>query len=359
LAFLVKGPVGVALPLLIILAGRTASGREVLPALSALLQGAAAWCLVVLPWGLAFLRRVGAGTSMTTLRTEALERFFAGTSHVEPPWFYAKIVAVAFLPWLAPLILALGRTWRMRRDPAARTAVYAAAGLAAGLLFFSLSKGKVPTYILPLAPLIAILVIWELGREIEAPHERSCGPTLLAATLAATSACLGLAGAFRLEAPWRSVALSGAAVYGAGAIPAFYGAVARRPRWVYATAAAAAGAFLLVVAVVGFPSIGRTKSAAALVEGVPELTSGRPVVTVEMKVPSLVFYLDRPVEVVPLSEFEARLGREDRAIFVLAEVDLPQVPASVREGLHELGRQGKFRVFEARPTWLDEPPAQK
>jgi len=363
LAFLVKGPVGVVLPLLLVLAGRTASGRDVLPALSSLLQGVAAWCLVVLPWGLAFLSRVGAGASMTTLRTEALERFFAGTSHVEPPWYYGKIVVVAFLPWIAPLLMALGRSWRMRGDPAARTARYAAAGLVAGLLFFSLSKGKLPNYILPLAPLVAILVTWELGREIEAPHRRSFGPTLLAATVAAAGLLLGLSGALRLEAPWRGVALTGAGIYGAAAIPAFYGAVARRPRWVYASAATAAAGFLLIVAVVGFPSVGRTRSTARLVERVPELASGRPVVTVEMQAPSLVYYLDRPLEVVPMREFEARLDRADGAIFVLADVDLPDVPKAVRERIRELGRQAKFRVFEALPPpateWLDGPPEQK
>ncbi|NIM02056.1 MAG: hypothetical protein GTN89_16190, partial [Acidobacteria bacterium] len=43
LAFLIKGPVGVVLPLLMMLAGRTAAGRPVAPSLRGAMAGGAAW----------------------------------------------------------------------------------------------------------------------------------------------------------------------------------------------------------------------------------------------------------------------------------------------------------------------------
>jgi 4-amino-4-deoxy-L-arabinose transferase-like glycosyltransferase len=370
LAFLIKGPVGIVLPLLVILAGRTVLGRNLLPSLGALSQGLAAWCLVVLPWGLAFLRRVGADAVLSTVRSEALERFFAGTAHVEPAWYYGKIVLVAFLPWLAPLLVALVRAWRMRREPVARTAIYAAAGLLAGLLFFSLSKGKLPNYVLPLAPLAAILITWELGREIEAPRQRTLGPTLLAATVAAMALLLGLTGTLRLEGTWRGVALAGAAIYGVGTVASFYGAIARKPRWVYGSAALSMALLLLLVAIQGFPAVGETRSTASLIEKVAELSSGRPVVTVEMRAPSLTFYLDRSVEVIGMRDLEARIGREDAATYVFAEPDLPDLPPIAGERLREVGGQAKFRVFvagppepenapPAGPNRLDVPPGEK
>ena len=144
LAFLIKGPVGVLLPLLIMLGGRTASGREILPRLRTTAQALAGWCLIVLPWGLSFLRRVGATEVLATLRVETAERYFAGTTHVEPAWFYLPIVVVGFLPWAAPLFVALGRLVVGYRDPATRTARYAAAGLVLGLVFFSFGKSKLP-----------------------------------------------------------------------------------------------------------------------------------------------------------------------------------------------------------------------
>jgi len=231
--------------------------------------------------------------------------------------------------------------------------------LLAGLLFFSLSKGKLPNYLLPLAPLAAILITWELGREIEAPRQRSLGPTLLAATVAALALLLGLTGALRLEGDWRGVALGGAAVQGVGAVVSLYGAIVRKPRWVYGSAALSMALLLLLVAFLGFPAIGRIRSTATLIEQVPELSSGRPVVTVEMRAPSLTFYLDRPVEVIGMRDLEARIGRGDSAAYVFAEADLPDLPPVARIRLREVGGQAKYRVYVPAPNRLDAPPGQK
>ena len=68
------------------------------------------------------------------MRSEALERYFAGTSHTEPPWFYLLVLGAGFFPWQVPLLFGLGRLIRLRRDPGASTALYAAAGLVVGML---------------------------------------------------------------------------------------------------------------------------------------------------------------------------------------------------------------------------------
>jgi 4-amino-4-deoxy-L-arabinose transferase len=67
LAFLIKGPVGVALPLLVMVVGRAIAKREVVPDLRSAVIAAAAWATVVLPWGLALIRRVGGRCSSATL----------------------------------------------------------------------------------------------------------------------------------------------------------------------------------------------------------------------------------------------------------------------------------------------------
>jgi hypothetical protein len=104
-----------------------------------------------------------------------------------------------------------------------------------------------------------------------------------------------------------------------------------------------------------FPAVGRANSPAPLIEQVPELSSARPVVTVDMKVPSLTFYLDRVVEVLEMDELQARLEQEDAAVYVFAEVDMPEVPPAALERLRELGRHGKFIVFEEGGP----PPAER
>jgi 4-amino-4-deoxy-L-arabinose transferase-like glycosyltransferase len=348
LAFLVKGPVGVILPLLLLLAGRTAARRNVLPSISAVVQAVAAWAVVVLPWGLVFIRRVGLDATSRTIRSEVLERYFVGTAHPGPPWFFLAVGAVGFLPWLGPLLFGLVRAWRMRRDPVAGTAVYAAAGLLVGFVFFSLGRGKVAGYVVPLAPLAALVIVWELGRELAAPRERTLGPTLLAATLAASAVLLGVAGVPRLEGAEQTVAVVGTIGFAAAALIAVTGAVRRRPRWVYGAAAAATAAFFLACVLVLFPAIGQENSAAALIDAVPRLSAPRALVTVEVRVPSLMFYLDRPVEVIEMHQLDERLSRDDRPLFVFADVDLPSVPASAAVRLEAIGRHGKYRAFEKR-----------
>ncbi len=346
LAFLVKGPVGVLVPLLVILAGRTVTGKPLVPSATAVLRTLVAWCFVVLPWGLALLHRLGPGPLWATLQGEALERFFDGTVHVEPFWYYGKVVAVGFLPWFAPFCLAFVRTIRLRRNPAARTAVYAVAGLLAGLGFFSISQGKLPTYILPLAPLAAMLVTWELGREIEEAPRTVLGSTLLAATIGSLAILLGLAGTVQLVGEPKTVALAGAAIFAVGAVISGHGALGRRPRQAYAATAASTFCFLLVVAIRLLPAIGDDKSAAALIDAVPQLRSPRPYVTVELRVPSLTYYLDRAPEVIDMEDLGERLSVQDTAMFVLADVDLADLPAECKARMREIGRHGKFRVFE-------------
>jgi 4-amino-4-deoxy-L-arabinose transferase-like glycosyltransferase len=345
LAFLAKGPVGVILPLLIVLAGRTATRRDVVPSLGAVLQALAAWCVVVLPWGLVLVRRVGAGTVTEVLRSEVFERYFVGTLHLEPAWFYLEVAAVGLLPWTAPLVIALGRVWRLRREPGSRTALYAAAGLLVGLAFFSFSPTKLASYLLPLAPLAALLVTWEIGFELRAPHERRWGPTLASATAASTAVLLGF-GVLRLDGPPRTVAILGAAAYGAAALIAIGATLHHRIRVVHASVAGAAATFLLGAVLVLLPWLAERKSAAPLIEAVPVLASSRPAVTVEVRVPSLTFYLSRPVEVLSMEDLEERLAREDDPLFVLVDSDLGDVPPEVRLALREVGRHGKFIVFE-------------
>jgi 4-amino-4-deoxy-L-arabinose transferase-like glycosyltransferase len=358
LAFLVKGPVGVLLPLLVMLAGRTATGGDLLPGLRFTLSALTGWALVVLPWGLVFLRRVGSGATGETLRREVFERYFSGTVHTEPFWFYGPTAVAAFLPWVAPIIVAIVQCWLRRREPESKPALYASAGLLAGLLFFSLSRGKVASYILPLAPLAAILVVWELSRQLRAPKERMIGTTLLAATLACVPVLLGLAALPRLEGVFHQFALSGVVIYGVAALIGVVGAVIHRPRWTFGSAAAASAIWLLLAGTVLHPELGRRQSTAGLIEAVPALEEERPLLAVEVRLPSLVFYLDRVPEYLTLEQVEESLLREDRPLWVIVDVDLDSLPEGSLPRLRQIGSHGKFRVFEQLPSILEaaDPP---
>jgi len=345
LAFLAKGPVGVILPILMILAGRTAAGRNVVPRWRAVLTFVAGWSVVALPWSLVFLNRVSTGEVVRTLRTEVFERYFAGVDHVEPPWYFAAVVLVAFSPWVAPLVVALIRVIGVRRDPVARTGLYAAAAFLAGLLFFSFGRGKLPQYILPAAPLAALLVTWGLGRELSAPRERRTGSLLLTGALLVETILLStVGGVFPMEAA-RQIAMAGAAAYAVGALVAVWGLLRQKPRLVYGAAAGATAVFLLAGAIVLHPALGEYRSTGPLVDRVPEMASDRPTVLVDIRLPSLTYYQDRVPERITSKQLASRLERPDAPVIVIASSDIKRVPMPVLAGLREIARSGKLHVF--------------
>ena len=346
LAFLVKGPVGVVLPLAMILAGRTATGREVMPSMKTVLTTVGALLAVVMPWGLVFVRRVGGGNVLHVLRTETIDRAANGTAHVEHWWYYLAVCLVAFLPWAGPLFLGTVRGLTRWHDPDSPTGPYAAAAFSAGLVFFSLSKGKLPSYILPLAPLAALIVTFELGQELINPKRRRGGSSLVVMTLVAMSFGLGAAAVTSLENDAQGAAYVGAVAFGLAALVALFGMLKNAPRIVYGAAAVGSFAFLLAI-VLGAPSVlATTKSAAPLVDAVPALRSARPLVVVDIRLPSLTYYADRVPEWVASENLGERLDRGDAPFVVIADIDLDRLPKNVRKQLREVAHSGKLFVFE-------------
>lgn len=347
LAFLVKGPVGVALPLIVLLAGRTASGRDVTGSARTVITALLAWSAVALPWTLAFVGRVGWDEAIAVMRTEAVSRYVSGTAHVEPWWFYGAVGAVAFLPWIAPLAIGTVRGLARWRDPESPTGPYAAAGLVACLVFLSFGKGKLANYIVPLAPLAALVITFELGQELVHPKRRRLGPGLLAATLVAVVVVLGgVATRPNLNHLASGIATAGAVSFGIAAVASLYGVARSSPRVVYA--AAATGSIGFLVAVVGWipPVLAETRSSAPLIAAVPALQSLRPLVVVDINLPSLTYYADRVPERLSDRQLEARLDRGDDPLVIVEDSDYGSIPSLVRARLREIARNGKLRVFE-------------
>ncbi len=111
--------------------------------------------LVVAPWALLVAHRDPDFWNFFFWH-EHIQRF-AGqdAQHERPFWFYAPILLVAILPWAGLLPRALGETWRERRQVGT---AFLGLAFATQLVFFSLSRGKLPTYLLPsLAALVPLL----------------------------------------------------------------------------------------------------------------------------------------------------------------------------------------------------------
>lgn len=87
---------------------------------------------------------------------EHIRRFSADNAqHVRPWWFFLPIIAVSSLPWAVLLPKTLHKTWQEKRQPAI---TFLALWLLLPLGFFSLSNGKLPTYIMPCLLPLALLM---------------------------------------------------------------------------------------------------------------------------------------------------------------------------------------------------------
>ena len=111
--------------------------------------------LVCLPWALA-IHLQEADFWRFFFWNEHIRRFSADNAqHVRPWWFFLPIIAVSSLPWAGLLPSALHKTWQEKRQPAI---TFLALWLLLPLGLFSLSKGKLPTYIMPCLLPLALLM---------------------------------------------------------------------------------------------------------------------------------------------------------------------------------------------------------
>jgi 4-amino-4-deoxy-L-arabinose transferase-like glycosyltransferase len=348
LAFLAKGPVGVVLPVFMMAAGRAVSGRRVLPDLGSLLTAVVAVCAVVAPWGLAFVSRVGLSTALGTVRHEALDRFLTGHDHPAPLFYFVAIAFPGFGPWIAMSIVAAGRALRRPTDPGSRTAAYACGAWITGLVFFSIGRGKLPSYILPLSPFVAIATSWAIGQAMASRRRRVFEPMMMAGVLTLMALGLSVVLATGRWPELRGVTASGASVFGVGALVAWIGALKKQLRLVFVSVAIASFAFLLVTTWIAFPLLGESRSCRSAVRTVPGLSSGRPIVIFEQRIPSLTFYADVIPEWIAPAGLAERLDRGDCPFIVFRNKDLARIPSEALARVREVGRTEQFVVAECR-----------
>jgi 4-amino-4-deoxy-L-arabinose transferase-like glycosyltransferase len=87
--------------------------------------------------------------------------------HPQPIYFYPVIILMLALPWTPHLIVALAkvRGWKWRgADDLSVVRVFSLAWLLLPIIFFSFSGSKLPGYVLPVIPGIALLVSDRLTR---------------------------------------------------------------------------------------------------------------------------------------------------------------------------------------------------
>jgi 4-amino-4-deoxy-L-arabinose transferase-like glycosyltransferase len=293
LGVLTKGPIALAVPLLVVVPFGLWRRR-----LSAILDplGLIVFLAVVLPWVFAVSGRVPDFLHYA-LVVETAQRLTTGAlGRTESWWYFLPIVVGAALPWSILVLAGLKRP--ARGAPLDPRTVLLVSWIAIPLLFFTLSQSKRPQYVLPLVPAWALAVahVWNRDEGL-VWGVRVAGGTLAALGLQLVLGAGLLSRLFPAGAETAALIPATARAVGAlalaGGIAALF--LPRRREW----AILALALPVLGLPVAGMPllrAIGHDRSSADLAAAMRPLMGDRTeIVAVGVYPLSLPFYLQRPL----------------------------------------------------------------
>lgn len=159
LAFLTKGVIGIVIPgMAVVLTMITRRQLAKLLSHMNLAMGALIFALIVLPWFVLISLKEPEFIRVFFFH-EHWARFVSSQFEHQERWYYYFLaVPVLLLPWTL-FVVPLIRSLSVFKDKAARAPHVFLLGSALGLvIFFSLSKSKLPTYILPCIPLFSVFL---------------------------------------------------------------------------------------------------------------------------------------------------------------------------------------------------------
>jgi 4-amino-4-deoxy-L-arabinose transferase-like glycosyltransferase len=175
---LAKGPVAPFLAFLVI-ALYAVAVHDLRPALKAFwLPGIFLFCAIALPWYFVVQMRNPAFFHEFIV-DHNLARFSKNLyHHTEPIWYYLPVTALALVPWTVFVIAGLiqsARAWRSdpksakigETDLEHHFSIFASCWLIVPVIFFSISRSKLPGYILPALPAGALLLTDYLRQRLE------------------------------------------------------------------------------------------------------------------------------------------------------------------------------------------------
>jgi 4-amino-4-deoxy-L-arabinose transferase-like glycosyltransferase len=311
--------------------------------------GIPAMLAVALPWFWLAFRENGFAFIAFFIINHNLARYVSELHHhAEPVYYYVPVLLGLFFPWTGWLALLVPRTRFLRRlkelpdiDPARFLLLL---WIAVPLVFFSFSQSKLPGYMLPVLPPMALL----LGERITRGGERRSVPAAwISLGISLTvGAALGVLLVRSYEVGWGSAALVGAAVI----LPAVAASRSMvRARSVPAAAAVVVQAALTVAAltVVAYPGMAMRHSARDVAVAALAARNGpEPIVSYKYFHHTLHYYTGYRVaeDFTDLASLEQFASRYPTVLVVterprLSELHSPDAP---------LARQGKLVLVRLR-----------
>lgn len=382
LATLAKGPAGAVLPALAVVLYLAVRWRPDEVKRIPWIAGLAVFLAIVLPWFAAVSLR-NPGFLSYFLLNENVRRFATDVHHREGSvFYYLPVLLLGFFPW--SLLLATGAAWRLRKPWTILERLRGSELLlpfcwsVAVIGFFSLSRGKLATYVLPAYPALALLTAGVVAAAEEAPNAaRRRRPLLwmggLVVLLAAAPGLLALGagrwpGIGRYLDPWLVTASLPVAAGCAALLLA-----ARRQRLASALAIVAAILTAILTALplfqVGFlESLSAGRFGRTLLEA-ERLRPDEPVVGYHCFLRGLPFYLGRTVPQVGTVDdfrapearpsapesfwtekrFQAAVQARDR-LFLTVDLDhLEMLQGSAGRPLYVVDRNGEWLLLSNAP----------
>lgn len=361
LAVLTKGPVGLVLPALV-LAAWCLWTRETRswslsglwrPSVADTAVALVAFLAVALPWYAAMYLEHGGDYLYRFFVGENLERF-ATARYNEPrsPLFYVPILLAGLFPWSPFLVSWLMDAWRSRGESSSWHKLLWAWWVLP-LVFYSVSVGKQPRYILPILPPLALLVAEAIQRRLATrAHESRLWMSLPTTVVGVALTLLGLA-VHRIALLLLTVTdiggFAGLTTLGAGLLIAL-GVMLAVVTWTVPLRIVPR--LITIAAVITQVTLAFTVMSASALEPVRQMstfvrqarTGNEPVATHRVFVRNLVFYTGlRTHDLFDPGQVRTFLAQSERVLCVLPEAVVKELTA---EGF-ALQRLGEVRYFNA------------
>ena len=206
LAVLTKGPVGMAVPLLVLMTYGLAMRGKIKGGGWAHLPGVLLMLNIVGWWLIPALVSGGDAYAKEIVFSQTSKRLVHSTSHQGPFYHYLLILPGILIPWtllFVPAAWSAWLAWRREREP---VAVLGLAWFFSIFLFFSIISGKRMGYILPLAPAAGLLLARYL---MMAEDGRLAWPRLHRALTGITLAAIAVAAVLMFAGAMVSVPVTG------------------------------------------------------------------------------------------------------------------------------------------------------
>jgi 4-amino-4-deoxy-L-arabinose transferase-like glycosyltransferase len=151
----------------------------------------ATFCVTALPWYILCARRNPDFFRIFIIEHNFKRYLTPEFQHIQPFWFYLPVLCIALLPWTAgSLILAKDAAYSWR-DSGWRSSptLFLVCWIVAPIIFFSISKSKLPGYVLPAIPPLGLLVARAFSARV---HNILSGDRWIGITTGITLTALGI-----------------------------------------------------------------------------------------------------------------------------------------------------------------------